>query len=84
MVVRVDGHGGLLVTRRALTKKSWLGVWTDSFCGHPGPGETLEAAVRRRSESEENELCPVFIARATSSMAPSHIAEHIAEAGLND
>ncbi|WP_087132409.1 isopentenyl-diphosphate Delta-isomerase [Microbacterium esteraromaticum] len=92
----LDEEGRLLVTRRSLAKKTWPGVWTNSFCGHPAPGERIEDAVRRRaafelgltvedivcvlpafgysardaSGIEENEHCPVFVARATSGLTP--------------
>ncbi len=47
-----DAEGRVLVTRRALTKATWAGVWTNSFCGHPAPGEALEDAVARRASVE--------------------------------
>ena len=47
-----DDRGRVLLTRRALGKATWPGVWTNSCCGHPRPGEAAEAAVRRRVEFE--------------------------------
>jgi isopentenyl-diphosphate delta-isomerase len=47
-----DAAGRLLVTRRAVGKQTFAGVWTNTCCGHPGPGEDLADAVRRRLVTE--------------------------------
>ncbi|GAA2587036.1 isopentenyl-diphosphate Delta-isomerase [Actinomadura fulvescens] len=76
----VDPNGKVLVTRRALDKRTFPGVWTGSCCGHPGPGEGLRAAVRRRLRTELGvaadtitSVLPGFHYRAT---AADGVVEH--------
>lgn len=74
-------NGQVLITRRALGKKTWPGVWTNSFCGHPGPDEANEDAVNRRAafevgittELEPECILPGFAYRAVDA---SGIVEH--------
>jgi isopentenyl-diphosphate delta-isomerase len=47
-----DDRGRLLVTRRALDKATFPGLWTNSVCGHPGPEEGDAAAIERRAGDE--------------------------------
>ncbi|HEY3604392.1 MAG TPA: isopentenyl-diphosphate Delta-isomerase [Sporichthyaceae bacterium] len=43
-----DAAGRFLVSQRAIAKATFPGLWTNSCCGHPAPGEAPQDAVRRR------------------------------------
>lgn len=47
-----DASRRLLMTQRAFAKATWPGVWTNTVCGHPAPGEGVVDAVRRRAAQE--------------------------------
>ena len=42
----------LLLTRRAKTKKTFPGVWTNTVCGHLTPDESTVDAAKRRLKEE--------------------------------
>ena len=44
--------GEVLVQRRAKSKKTWGGYWSNSCCGHPTVGEERVDAAKRRIKEE--------------------------------
>ena len=93
----LNDAGQLLLTRRALSKKTWAGVWTNSFCGHPAPGEAVFDAIHRRAHEELGTkvqdievILPKFQYQATDAsgiveneICPVHIARINAELNPN-
>lgn len=47
-----DAAGRLLLQRRAPAKYHSAGLWANSCCGHPRPGETTHRAAARRLAEE--------------------------------
>lgn len=93
----MSADGRVLMTRRALGKTTWPGVWSNAFCGHPRPGEQIVQAVHRRAQDElgitvrDLELAlPDFRYRATDAsgiveneVCPVYLARTDDELALN-
>ncbi|MFJ2475076.1 isopentenyl-diphosphate Delta-isomerase [Streptomyces sp. NPDC087659] len=58
-----DEHGRLLLQRRAFGKYHSPGVWSNTCCGHPYPGEAPFTAAARRTH-EELGVSPSLLAEA--------------------
>jgi isopentenyl-diphosphate delta-isomerase len=64
-----DGRGRLLLQKRAADKYHSAGLWSNTACGHPRPGEATREAARRRLREEMGFDCELreafeFIYRA--------------------
>ncbi|MCW5951443.1 MAG: isopentenyl-diphosphate Delta-isomerase [Propionibacteriaceae bacterium] len=75
-----DDRGRVLLTRRALGKRTWPGVWTNSCCGHPRPGEPSREAVTRRVTDElghpPSQLRLVLESFSYRAVDPGGVVEH--------
>lgn len=64
-----NSAGDVLLQRRAYTKYHSAGLWSNTCCSHPRPGEPTNAAALRRLQEEMGFTCPLesafaFIYRA--------------------
>lgn len=73
-----DAQGRLLLQQRAWTKYHSRGLWTNTCCSHPRPGEDVVPAAERRCQEEMGIRCMLeerftFIYKAT---LPEGLIEH--------
>lgn len=54
-----DREGHLLLQQRALDKYHSPGLWSNTCCGHPRPGEEVRMAAGRRLFEEMGVRCPL-------------------------
>jgi isopentenyl-diphosphate Delta-isomerase len=60
-VLLFDQSGRILIQKRAKAKYHSSGLWTNTCCSHPLPGESLKVATRRRLKEEMGiDLQPAF------------------------
>ncbi len=67
----VDDRARILLQQRNPKKYHSAGLWANSCCGHPRPGERTVAAARRRLKEELGATCPLsfgFFARYSSDL----------------
>jgi isopentenyl-diphosphate delta-isomerase len=56
----INSHGNWIMQRRALDKYHSNGLWTNTCCTHPHPGETDIDAAKRRLNEEMGIKCDLI------------------------
>ena len=74
----LDGEGRMLLQRRAAGKYHSGGLWSNTCCGHPRPGESSAGAAHRRLREEMGFDCPLVPAFsfAYRSVLENGLIEH--------
>jgi len=79
-----DAAGRVMLQKRAAGKYHFAGLWTNTCCSHPGPGEDVPAAGRRRLLEEMGIDAPLrrvtaFVYRATDGATglTEHELDHV-------
>jgi isopentenyl-diphosphate delta-isomerase len=73
-----NGKGELMLQQRAFSKYHSPGLWTNTCCSHPRPGEDTEAAAHRRLVEEMGFDCQLSKAFHFTYIAPfdNDLTEH--------
>jgi isopentenyl-diphosphate delta-isomerase len=77
-VLLFNDQGELLLQQRARSKYHSAGLWTNTCCSHPRPGEDTDEAVRRRLLQEMGiDILPSFSYKFIYKMdVGDHLIEH--------
>ena len=77
-----NSQGEMMLQQRASTKYHSPGLWTNTCCSHPRPGEVLEKAAKRRLKEEMGFECELeevlsFIYKAKVEELTEHEFDHV-------
>jgi isopentenyl-diphosphate delta-isomerase len=76
-ILIVNSTGEWLLQRRAWKKYHSAGLWTNTCCSHPLPGETMEAATERKLQQEMGMRAPLkFAYKFKYKAALGDLTEH--------
>jgi isopentenyl-diphosphate delta-isomerase len=67
----------LLIHQRAFGKYHSSGLWSNTCCSHPMPGETTEAAAKRRLQEEMGMQCE--LSKSFSFIYKAHLDHELTE-----
>jgi len=84
-----NSNGELLIQQRASSKHHSPGLWSNTCCSHPRPGEDLKTATKRRLKEEMRIECDLkeifsFIYKAKSGNFIEHEFDHVFFGKFND
>lgn len=81
-VVIRDAEGRIVLQQRAAAKYHGAGLWSNTACGHPRPGESPNLTAARRLRDEMGLTCSIrhvgaFVYRAPVGGLVEHELDHV-------